>query len=300
MSKRKRASLTGAKAKESLGAMGLLAHIGQEETQHEQRDIEEIPLARLIPNPYQPRSIFDDHHIEELAESIKEHGFYGHLWARQKGRKLEIVYGERRLRAAKLAGLETLPVEIRELSDQQMLEIAITENVQRENLSPVEEAKAYQQLKNELSYTVRAIAQKIGKSVGYVSSLLSLLRYPEIQAAVEEHNIPVRTAEELAKIKDDDERKEMLQRVIDGEADRQSLIAYRKGEEHTEQPKEEMGERVRNANTPKAQHVVYAKWLRSLEKHDVETITDETREDTIQALEQLVNRASNMLEQLRS
>ena len=181
-----------------------------------------------------------------------------------------------------------------------MLEIAITENVQRENLSPVEEAKAYQQLKDELSYTVRAIAQKIGKSVGYVSSLLSLLRYPEIQAAVEEHNIPVRTAEELAKIKDENERKELLQQVIDGEADRQSLIAYRKGDENTEQPKEEKGERVRNANTPKAQHVVYAKWLRSLEKHNVETITDETREDTIQALEQLVSRASNMLEQLRS
>ena len=121
---------------------------------------------------------------------------------RPHGREYQLAYGERRLRAAKLADLTAIPAQVRELSNNQMMEIALTENVLRENLHPVEEARGYLRLQETMGYSVRQIAERIGKSKSYVATLLSLLRYPDLEEAVRTADIPVRTAEELAKIED--------------------------------------------------------------------------------------------------
>jgi ParB-like chromosome segregation protein Spo0J len=152
------------------------------------------------------------------------------------GRRYQLAYGERRLRAAQIAGLTTLPIQVRELNDEQMLEISLTENIQREDLHPLDEARAYARLQEELGYSVREIAAKVGKGKSYVATLLSLLRYPDVEQAVRSAAIPVRTAEELAKIKNPDERRRLTNQVIAGNLDRQGLIDARQQKTRARQP----------------------------------------------------------------
>ncbi len=109
------------------------------------------------------------------------------------GRLYQLAYGERRLRAAKLAALQTVPAQVRDLSNHQMMEMALTENVLREDLHPIEEAQAYQQLQQTMGYSIRQIAERIGKSKSYVATLLSLLRFSDVADAVRTADIPVRT-----------------------------------------------------------------------------------------------------------
>lgn len=288
---KKRASLTSEKAKASLGAVGLLARVGGFE--EADSEIRQVPIKQIVANPYQPRITFVQERLEELAASIRQHGFYGHLWVRQKGRKYELVYGERRLRAAQVAGLSTIPVEVRSLTDEQMLEIALTENVQREDLSSVEEALAYQRMQKELGQSIRTIAKRIGKSVGYVSSLLSLLRYPEIQEAVEAHGIPVRTAEELAKVEDASRRGELLQLVIDGKLDRQGVIHARKHPQENASSQEGAGGKVRGGPQ------VFQRIFKTLERQELASIAEEDREESVAALKQIITQARALLRELK-
>ncbi|MEM1007418.1 MAG: ParB/RepB/Spo0J family partition protein [Myxococcota bacterium] len=221
---RKRAPLTLEKAQETLSHMHLISRY---QDKGEPMKIEEIDVDRLIPNPFQPRHHFSEAALEELAISIRNHGFFGHLLVRPKGRCFELAFGERRLRAASLANMERVPVQIRDLSDQEMMELALTENLQREDLSPLEEARAFATIRDQFDSSVRDIGKRIGKSKSYVASLLSLLRYPDIEQAMESYNLPVRTAEELARIEDLSLRQELTQQVIEGRLDRQGVVEAR-------------------------------------------------------------------------
>ncbi|SOC08115.1 chromosome segregation DNA-binding protein [Ureibacillus xyleni] len=141
--------------------------------------IEKIALQKLVVNPFQPRKTFDDEKIEELAQSIKEHGIIQPIVVRKKGKKYEIVVGERRYRAAKLANLEEIPAIIREMTEEQMMEVAILENLQREDLTPIEEAEAYQSLIEKLNFTQEELAKRLGKSRPYITNHMRLLQLPE-------------------------------------------------------------------------------------------------------------------------
>lgn len=142
--------------------------------------VEQIFLMDIKPNPFQPRKIFDEESLKELSESIKEHGVLQPIILRKKGLKFEIVVGERRFRASQLANLEIIPAVIRELNDQQMMELAILENLQREDLTAIEEAEAYQNLMEHLNLTQEQLAFRLGKSRPHIANHIRLLSLPPV------------------------------------------------------------------------------------------------------------------------
>lgn len=149
--------------------------IAQEQEQKQQ----EISVKKISANPYQPRQFFSEEKLEELAASIKEYGIVQPLVVRKKGKGYELVAGERRLRAAKLAGLETVPVIIKEYDDDKMMEIALIENIQRHDLNPIEEAHGLRRLMVEFKLTQEQAAEKVGRSRVAVTNILRLLNLPE-------------------------------------------------------------------------------------------------------------------------
>jgi ParB family chromosome partitioning protein len=141
---------------------------------------DEIPIDCIIPDSNQPRKHFDEEGLKELAESIRQHGLLQPILVRPFGNgKFQIVHGERRFRACKLLGFKTIRVEVKELTDNQVLEIQLVENLQREDLNPIEEAETFRRMVEELGYTHEDIAKKIGKSREYVTNKLRLLKLPE-------------------------------------------------------------------------------------------------------------------------
>ncbi|MBD7984192.1 ParB/RepB/Spo0J family partition protein [Sporosarcina sp. Sa2YVA2] len=142
--------------------------------------VDSIRLKSIKVNPYQPRKIFDENAIEELSESIKEHGVLQPIIVRKVNTTYEIVVGERRFRAAKLAGLLEIPAVVRQLTDEQSMEMAILENLQREDLTPIEEAEAYQKLMDNLSLTQEQLAFRLGKSRPHIANHLRLLSLPDV------------------------------------------------------------------------------------------------------------------------
>ena len=139
----------------------------------------EVPVESIRPNPYQPRKTFDKEKLKELSESIKKHGIIQPLIVRKKGLNYELVAGERRLRAAKLAKLQTVPVLVRDYDEKQMRELSLVENIQRHDLNPLEEAKAIQELMKQCSYTQAQAAERLGRSRAAVANLLRMLNLPE-------------------------------------------------------------------------------------------------------------------------
>ena len=139
----------------------------------------EISIKEIVANPYQPRKIFDQELLEELAASIKEHGVIQPLIVRQQGEGYELVAGERRLRASELAGLTTVPAIVRIYTDEQMMEIALVENIQRHNLNPIEEAEGLKQLMEACHLTQEQAAEKVGRSRVAVTNMLRLLNLPK-------------------------------------------------------------------------------------------------------------------------
>ena len=133
-------------------------------------EIVEIPLSELRSNPYQPRKNFDDNALQELANSIKEHGVFQPIIAKKSIKGYEIIAGERRVKASILAGKTTIPAIIRDFSDQDMMEIALLENLQRENLNALEEAMAYKKLLDELHLTQESLAERLGKSRSHITN----------------------------------------------------------------------------------------------------------------------------------
>ncbi len=166
-------------------------------------EIIDLNLTDLRPNPYQPRKKFDDAALKELAESIKEHGVFQPIIVKKSIKGYEIIAGERRVRASKLAGLETIPAIIRQFSDSQMMEIALLENLQRENLNAIEEATAYKTMLEHLGLTQDDLAKKVGKSRSHITNMLGLLRLPkETQEMIEEGNLSMGHARVLSKLED--------------------------------------------------------------------------------------------------
>ena len=150
----------------------------------------ELDISSIIPNPNQPRKFFDEVKLQELADSIKEHGVIQPIIVSKSGGQYEIIAGERRFQASKIAGLKNVPVIIRDSDDQQKLELAIVENIQRENLNPIEEAKSYSRLVDEFGLTQDEVAVKLGKNRSSVANKIRLLNLPiEIQKALVEGKI---------------------------------------------------------------------------------------------------------------
>lgn len=178
-------------------------------------EIFDINIDELRPNPYQPRKNFDDDAIRELASSIKEHGVFQPVIIKKSIKGYEIIAGERRVRASKLAGLTTVPAIIREFSDEQMMEIALLENLQRENLNAIEEAIAYKSMLEKLDLTQDELAHKVGKSRSHVTNMLGLLRLPkEVQELVVDSKITMGHARMLSKLEDVEQIKKMADDIV--------------------------------------------------------------------------------------
>ena len=174
----------------------------------------EILLNQIRANQYQPRTSFDQKKLEELAESIKKHGVIQPVLVRKDGKGFELVAGERRFRAAKLAKLKKIPVVVSNISDVQSLEIAILENIQREDLNPLEVAKGYQRLKDEFGYTQEAVAKSVGKPRSSVANSLRLLTLsPKIQDEIDKGAISEGHAKVLLSV-DGVKAEQLLMRII--------------------------------------------------------------------------------------
>ena len=179
-------------------------------------DIIEISVDDIRSNPHQPREYFDEEALNELAESIKDHGILEPIIVKKSIRGYDLVAGERRTKAAKLAGLETVPAIVRDFTDQQMMEIALIENIQREDLSPIEEAVAYKNYIDSTRYTQEDVANKFGKSRSYITNLLGLLSLPKyVQKEVTNGSISMSHARVLSKMDDVDMILNLAQKVID-------------------------------------------------------------------------------------
>jgi ParB family chromosome partitioning protein len=164
---------------------GLASLIPQRHTN--EAAIVEVAVGRVAPNPYQPRRRMDDGALEELASSIREHGVLQPILVMETIDGYQLVAGERRLRAARLAGLERVPALVRQLADRDQLEIALVENVQRSDLDPIDEATAYRQLVDEFGLTQDAVAERVGKSRAAVANTMRLLDlHPDVQVAIAE------------------------------------------------------------------------------------------------------------------
>ncbi|NLJ85178.1 MAG: ParB/RepB/Spo0J family partition protein [Firmicutes bacterium] len=169
-------------SRQALGR-GLKALIPQvEEARGE--EVKQIAMESIEPNPYQPRITFDEDSLQELAASIEEKGVLQPITVREKGERFELVAGERRWRAARMAGLKEIPALVRKLSDREIMEIALIENLQRQDLNPIEEAQAYGVLMQEFGLTQEEVAQAVGKGRPTVANRLRLLRLP---GKVQEH-----------------------------------------------------------------------------------------------------------------
>lgn len=173
--------------------------------------LQDVPLDRINPSPLQPRAHFDEQGLAELAQSLLAGGIVQPVILRPIGQRYELVAGERRLRAARLAGLERLPAIVRVLSDEQALEFSLVENIQREDLNPLELARAFERLANDFALTQEQIAGRTGKDRATVANLMRLLRLPpEVQQLVEEGKLTAGHARALLKLEDSP----VIQRVL--------------------------------------------------------------------------------------
>lgn len=184
-----------------------------EETPKE--EIIEIPLSQLRSNPYQPRKNFDEKALQELADSIKEHGVFQPIIAKKSIKGYEIIAGERRVKASELAGKEIIPAIVRDFSDNDMMEIALLENLQRENLNALEEAMAYKKLLEELSLTQEQLAQRLGKSRSHITNMLGILNLPEeVKDMIMDEKLTMSHARVLSKMEDPVKIKELAERIV--------------------------------------------------------------------------------------
>ncbi|GLB59220.1 ParB/RepB/Spo0J family partition protein [Cytobacillus sp. NCCP-133] len=180
--------------------------------EEKQETVKEVQIKELRPNPYQPRKIFGKEAIEELKQSIVEHGILQPIIVRKSIKGYEIVVGERRFRAAKEAGMVTVPVVVKELNEQQMMELAVLENLQREDLTPIEEAAAYQLLMDKLTVTQEELAKRLGKSRPHIANHIRLLSLPpKIQELISDGKISMGHGRALLGLR----KKEKLPAVVE-------------------------------------------------------------------------------------
>lgn len=187
----------------------------------------ELPIEEIRPNPYQPRKEFDKKALEELSESIKTHGIFTPLLVRKSVSGYDLITGERRLRAAKMAGLKTVPAIQVEFTEEQMMEIAILENVQREDLNPIEEAAAYESLIQKLGYTQEKLAERVGKSREYCANIMRLLKLPEdVQSMVVNKQLTMSHVRPLLSLNDEEEIYEAAEKIKKNKMSVREVEAY--------------------------------------------------------------------------
>ncbi len=183
--------------------------VGQEES------VQEINIKEIRPNPYQPRKYFEQDAINELKESILQHGILQPIIVRKSIKGFEIVVGERRFRAAKEAKLSVIPAVVRNLTEQQMMELALLENLQREDLSPIEEALAYQKLMEQLNVTQEALAKRLGKSRPHIANHVRLLTLPQhIQQLIAEGKLSMGHGRTLLGLKNKEKLNALVEKVL--------------------------------------------------------------------------------------
>lgn len=200
-------------AKRGLGR-GLQALIPEMELT-EKDEIREVPLEKIRANPAQPRKIFDEAKLAELAESIREHGLIQPLVVRPAAEGFELVAGERRWRAARMAGLSQVPVVIKELTPVEVMEVSLVENLQREDLNPMEEAMAFRTLIEDFGLTQEQLARRVGRSRSYIANTLRLLSLPaEVQESVSRGTLSAGHAKAILSLTDTAEQVKLAREVI--------------------------------------------------------------------------------------
>jgi ParB family transcriptional regulator, chromosome partitioning protein len=196
--------------------------------------IEEILLEKIKPNPFQPRRLFDEEKINELAQSIKEHGIFQPIILKKVKQGYIIVSGERRFRAALKVGLKAIPSIIRQYEESKVAEIALAENLQRENLTPIEEAEAYKIVMSNLKLTQTELAEKVGKSRSHVTNTLGLLNLPqEVQQLLLTNQISMGHARALSKLEDSNQIVRLAHRTIKNQLSVRQIEELTKIEEKT-------------------------------------------------------------------
>ncbi len=191
----------------------------EDEPQVENNDeeIQDISLSEIRPNPYQPRKNFDDKSLKELSDSIKENGVFQPIIIRKSVNGYEIIAGERRFRASKMAKKKTIPAIIRNFDESQMMEVAVLENLQREDLTPLEEAQAYEMLQKNLGLTQEEVSKRMGKSRPYIANYLRLLTLPNKTKHLLQHgDLSMGQARTLLGLKDKDKIDEVAKKVVKG------------------------------------------------------------------------------------
>lgn len=177
---------------------------------------DEIAIDSVEPSSMQPRTRFDERGLEDLAKSITANGVVQPLLVRRKGSNYELIAGERRWRAAQLAGLTHVPVVVRDVPDEKVLELALIENIQREDLNPIEEAQAYKKLIETIGLTQETLAERIGRDRSYITNYLRLLRLPEdIRGLIEEGKLSTGHARTLLGTSDSDTQRRLARRIIE-------------------------------------------------------------------------------------
>jgi ParB family chromosome partitioning protein len=180
--------------------------------------IREVPVGKILPNPAQPRLSYDEESLTELADSIREHGVLQPILVRPSASKFELIAGERRWRASSMAGRESIPAIVVEFDESTALEVSIIENLQREDVSPLEEATMFRKMTDAFGYSVRQLAQKVGKDKGYVENRLRLTDAPaDIRELVSLRKDTISHAYELMKIGDERTRRRLEKRIVAGE-----------------------------------------------------------------------------------
>ena len=176
----------------------------------------EVDLDSIVPGPMQPRTHFDEASLQSLADSIRSHGIVQPLLVRRRGDGFELIAGERRWRAARLAGITRVPVVVKEVPDDSLLEIALIENIQRENLNPIEEAQAYKKLIETVGLTQEALASRVGRDRSYITNYLRLLRLPDdLQQLVKEGRLSTGHARTLLALSHADLQRRLARQIID-------------------------------------------------------------------------------------
>lgn len=184
-------------------------------TETPKEEIIKVPIKELRANPYQPRKVFDEKALEELATSIKEHGVFQPIIVKKSIKGYEIIAGERRVKASTMAGLQEIPAIVREFSDNEMMEIALLENLQREDLNSIEEANAYKNLITNLNITQEQLAERLGKSRSHITNMLGLLTLPDsTQNLITQKEISMGHARVLSKLKDENQINELSDRIV--------------------------------------------------------------------------------------
>ena len=209
---------------------GLSALLSAEKSTLTTEEASEIDIDLIDPSPAQPRTRFDDRSLQELSSSIRANGIVQPILVRPNGSRYELVVGERRWRAAQLAGLRRVPAVVRDIPDEKLLELALVENVQREDLNPIEEAQAYRKLIETVGLTQESLAARVGRDRSYITNYIRLLRLPDdLQQLVREGKLSAGHARALMGTSEADSQRRIARRILEqGLSVRQTELAVRR------------------------------------------------------------------------